>query len=198
MRWDFQPGREGDGGDHGRGAGVTVLPGRSSAVPAGKSRAVPGSSRHQTRCSLGFTQCHQPPAFSQGLGALRTPNLAADRMTCHWGAPRAPFAESFRFSVFVHVLRFSQPADLALTLWTVSLGICSSSDFVLLLLPLLSAGLRAEPPASSHFLQTPVLACDAARFSEAALQPPLTVRAPSAFRAALPVTRFFLLSLCRL
>lgn len=197
MRWDFQPGREGDGGDCGRGAGVTVLPGRSSAVPAGKSRAVPGSSRHQTR-SLGFTQCHQPPAFSQGLGALRTPNLATDRMTCHWGAPRAPFAESFRFSVFVHVLRSSQPADLALTLWTVSLGICSSSDFVLLLLLLLSAGLRAEPPASSHFLLTPVLACDAAGFSEAVLQPPLTVCAPSAFRAALLVTRLFLLSLRRL
>lgn len=152
------------------------------------------------RCSLGFTQCHQPPAFSQGLGSLQTPNLAADRMTCHWGAPRAPFAESFRFSVFIHGLHFSQPADLALTLWTVSLGICSSSDFVLLLLLLLllSAGLRAEPPASSHFLLTPVLACDAAGFSEAVLQPPLTVRAPSAFRAALLVTRLFLLSLRRL
>lgn len=188
-------------------------------LPAGQGRGRwrlrPGSGGHSPPGAL-FSRARReeqsrtwvqpsPDAlFSRFYSVSPAPGLqprsgrSADRMTCHWGAPRAPFAESFRFSVFVHVLRFSQPADLALTLWTVLLGICSSSDFVLLLLLLLSAGLRAEPPASSHFLQTPVLACDAAGFSEAALQPPLTVHAPSAFRAALPVTRIFLLSLRRL
>lgn len=72
---------------------------------------------------------------------------------------------------FVHLLRFSQPADLHLTPWTCrSCGVaCLFSDSGFILLRPQAAAQRIKPSAPSHGLQVSAVVGDVAGDSEAVL-----------------------------